>query len=104
MEWSFILVSMSLLLFRVGSKNVYKTIKHSNSSIEDVDSWIIALLNDILPIATSIEKSTVARVNLIYLLQGSSFLKKKKSVLQSGQTLTFLGVVHLILTLPKEKK
>ena len=104
MEWSFILVSMSLLLFRVGSKNVYKTIKHSNSSIEDVDSWIIALLNDILPIATSIEKSTVVRVNLIYLLQGSSFLKKKKSVLQSGQTLTFLGVVHLILTLPKEKK
>ena len=104
MEWSFILVSMSLLLFRVGSKNVYKTIKHSNSSIDDVDSWIIALLNDILPIATSIEKSTVARVNLIYLLQGSSFLKKKKSVLQSGQTLTFLGVVHLILTLPKEKK
>ena len=104
MEWSFILVSMSLLLFRVGSKNVYKTIKHSNSSIEDVDSWIIALLNDILPIATSIEKSTVARVNLIYLLQGSSFLKKKKSVLQSGQTLTFLGVVHLILTLSKEKK
>ena len=104
MEWSFILVSMSLLLFRVGSKNVYKTIKHSNSSIEDVVSWIIALLNDILPIATSIEKSTVARVNLIYLLQGSSFLKKKKSVLQSGQTLTFLGVVHLILTLPKEKK
>ena len=104
MEWSFILVSMSLLLFRVGSKNVYKTIKHSNSSIEDVDSWIIALLNDILPIATSIEKSTVTRVNLIYLLQGSSFLKKKKSVLQSGQTLTFLGVVHLILTLPKEKK
>ena len=104
MEWSFILVSMSLLLFRVGSKNVYKTIKHSNSSIEDVDSWIIALLNDILPIATSIEKSTVARVNLIYLLQGLSFLKKKKSVLQSGQTLTFLGVVHLILTLPKEKK
>ena len=104
MEWSFILVSMSLLLFRVDSKNVYKTIKHSNSSIEDVDSWIIALLNDILPIATSIEKSTVVRVNLIYLLQGSSFLKKKKSVLQSGQTLTFLGVVHLILTLPKEKK
>ena len=104
MEWSFILVSMSLLLFRVGSKNVYKTIKHSNSSIEDVDSWIIALLNDILPIATSIEKSTVTRVNLIYLLQGSSFLKKKKSFLQSGQTLTFLGVVHLILTLPKEKK
>ena len=104
MEWSFILVSMSLLLFRVGSKNVYKTIKHSNSSIEDVVSWIIALLNDILPIATSIEKSTVTRVNLIYLLQGSSFLKKKKSVLQSGQTLTFLGVVHLILTLPKEKK
>ena len=78
MEWSFILVSMSLLLFRVGSKNVYKTIKHSNSSIEDVDSWIIALLNDILPIATSIEKSTVARVNLIYLLQGLSFLKKKE--------------------------
>ena len=66
-------------------------------------------LDDILLMAASVEELTLARDTLIYLLHNLGFLINiKKSVLQSYQTMQFLGIeiksIDMAITLPQQKK
>ena len=66
-------------------------------------------LDDILLMAASVEELTLTRGTLIYLLHNLGFLINiKKSVLQSYQTMQFLGIeiksIDMAITLPQQKK
>ena len=94
---------MSMFWFGSASNNVYKTVKNSNSSVEEVSQRYFLIMT------TSIDELTMTQDNLIYLLQCLDFLiNLKQPVLLPSQTLEFLGVEinskDMILRLPKEKE
>ena len=110
-RWNGSLYQYLCLCFRLGpaTRIITKLIKIPVSLLRKLNLRLIMFLDNILIMASSMDEFTLERDNLIYLLQGPSFLININiSVLQSTQKIEFLVMeidsVKMTLKLPWGKK